>query len=89
MLLGDNALSNLLGQENWLESQALFSLKNQQEEGTVETVSSSSPAAHIMLSDLSSGLKAGQRFPLTVTFEKAGIVEIPVKVGKPAAMGPV
>ncbi|GEO42806.1 hypothetical protein SAE02_69540 [Skermanella aerolata] len=43
---------------------------------------------HIMLSELSSGLKVGQQFPLTVTFEKAGIVEIPVKVGKPAAMGP-
>jgi periplasmic copper chaperone A len=43
---------------------------------------------HIMLSDLNSGLKVGQQFPLTITFEKAGTVRIPIKVGKPAAMGP-
>jgi periplasmic copper chaperone A len=43
---------------------------------------------HIMLMDLKGGLKVGQQFPLTVTFEKAGKVEVPVKVGKPGALGP-
>jgi copper(I)-binding protein len=43
---------------------------------------------HIMLMDLKGGLKVGQQFPLIITFEKAGKVEVPVKVGKPGAMGP-
>jgi copper(I)-binding protein len=43
---------------------------------------------HIMLMDLNGGMKLGQQFPLTITFEKAGKVEVPVKVGKPGAMGP-
>jgi periplasmic copper chaperone A len=43
---------------------------------------------HIMLMDLKDGLKLGQQFPLTITFEKAGTVGVPVKVGKPGAMGP-
>lgn len=43
---------------------------------------------HIMLMALSSGLKVGQQFPLTITFERAGKVEVPVKIGKPGAMGP-
>ncbi|KAA0686107.1 MULTISPECIES: copper chaperone PCu(A)C [Azospirillum] len=43
---------------------------------------------HVMLMDLKGGLKPGQEFPLTVTFEKAGAVQVPVKVGKPGAMGP-
>jgi copper(I)-binding protein len=43
---------------------------------------------HIMLMDLKGGLKVGQQFPLTVTFEKAGKVEVPVTVGKPGALGP-
>ncbi|HEY0834218.1 MAG TPA: copper chaperone PCu(A)C [Azospirillum sp.] len=43
---------------------------------------------HVMLMDLEGGLKPGQEFPLTITFEKAGKVEVPVKVGKPGAMGP-
>lgn len=43
---------------------------------------------HIMLMDLVGALKPGQEFPLTVTFEKAGAVQVPVTVGKPGAMGP-
>ncbi|TWA72712.1 hypothetical protein FBZ82_102312 [Azospirillum brasilense] len=43
---------------------------------------------HIMLMDLAGALKPGQGFPLTVTFEKAGTVQVPVTVGKPGAMGP-
>jgi copper(I)-binding protein len=43
---------------------------------------------HIMLMELNSGLKVGQQFPLTITFEKAGTIEVPVKVGKPGAIGP-
>lgn len=42
----------------------------------------------VMLMDLKDGLKPGQEFPLTVTFEKGGTVQVPVKVGGPAAMGP-
>lgn len=43
---------------------------------------------HVMLMDLKSGLKPGQEFPLTVTFERSGAVQVPVKVGGPGAMGP-
>lgn len=43
---------------------------------------------HVMLMDLKGALKPGQEFPLTLTFEKAGTVQVPVKVGKPGAMGP-
>jgi copper(I)-binding protein len=43
---------------------------------------------HVMLMDLKGGLKPGQEFPLTVTFEKAGTVTVPVKVGRPGALGP-
>ncbi len=43
---------------------------------------------HVMLMDLQGALKPGQEFPLTLTFEKAGTVQVPVTVGKPGAMGP-
>jgi periplasmic copper chaperone A len=43
---------------------------------------------HIMLMDLKGGLKVGQEFPLTIAFEKAETVAVPVKVAKPGAMGP-
>jgi periplasmic copper chaperone A len=33
-------------------------------------------------------LKVSQEFPLTIAFEKAGTVAVPVKVAKPGAMGP-
>jgi copper(I)-binding protein len=35
---------------------------------------------HIMLLDLVSPLTSGQKFSLTLTFEKAGIIEVPVEV---------
>ena len=41
---------------------------------------------HIMLMQLKQPLKAGQTFPLTLTFAKAGKVEITVKVQKVGAM---
>jgi len=43
---------------------------------------------HIMLMDLKGGLKPGQSFPLTVTFERAGTLAVPVTVGRAGAMGP-
>lgn len=42
---------------------------------------------HIMLMNLKAPLKEGQSFPMTLTFEKAGKVEIMVKVQKAGAMG--
>jgi len=42
---------------------------------------------HVMLMHLKAPLKDGQTFPLTLTFEKAGKVDITVKVGKAGAMG--
>jgi len=42
---------------------------------------------HIMLFGLTAPLKEGQRFPLALTFEKAGKVDIMVTVEKPGAMG--
>lgn len=43
---------------------------------------------HVMLMDLKGGLKPGQSFVLTVTFERAGPVTVPVTVGRAGAMGP-
>jgi periplasmic copper chaperone A len=43
---------------------------------------------HIMLTDLKQPLVAGQSFPLTLTFEKAGPVETKVMIGGVGASGP-
>jgi periplasmic copper chaperone A len=43
---------------------------------------------HIMLMDLKQPLVAGQSFPLTLTFEKAGAVETKVMIGGVGASGP-
>ena len=44
---------------------------------------------HIMLIDLKKPLKAGDSFPLTLVFEKAGSREVTVSVERLGAMGPV
>lgn len=43
---------------------------------------------HIMLTGLKAPLAEGTRFPLTLTFEKAGSIEIQVKVQKQTDMAP-
>jgi len=43
---------------------------------------------HIMLVDLKAPLVAGQSFPLTLSFEKAGTVETSVAIGGVGASGP-
>jgi copper(I)-binding protein len=43
---------------------------------------------HVMLIDLNQKLKAGDRFPLVLTFEKAGPRVVTVKVEPLGAMGP-
>lgn len=43
---------------------------------------------HIMLMDLKQPLREHDGFPLTLTFERAGSVEVEVQVGKAGAMGP-
>jgi periplasmic copper chaperone A len=43
---------------------------------------------HIMLTGLEKPLRAGQTFPLTLTFDKAGTRTVDVAVEKPGAMGP-
>lgn len=45
-------------------------------------------AMHIMLLGLTQPLVAGQSFPLTLSFEKAGTREVTVSVQKVGAMGP-
>ena len=45
-------------------------------------------ALHVMLIDLHQKLKAGDSFPLTLTFEKAGPRVVAVKVERLGAMGP-
>jgi copper(I)-binding protein len=45
-------------------------------------------ALHVMLIDLHQKLKAGDSFPLTLTFQKAGTRDVTVKVEKLGAMGP-
>jgi copper(I)-binding protein len=42
---------------------------------------------HVMLMGLKAPLKEGQSFPLTLTFEKAGKLDVTVKVRKVGAMG--
>jgi copper(I)-binding protein len=44
---------------------------------------------HIMLFDLKQPLHEGDSFPLTLTFEKAGAVQVTVTVEKIGAMGPM
>jgi len=43
---------------------------------------------HVMLIDLKQPLKEGDSFPMSLTFEKAGIIQVTVTVEKPGAMGP-
>jgi copper(I)-binding protein len=43
---------------------------------------------HVMLIELNQKLKAGDSFPLTLTFEKAGSRDVTVKVERLGAMGP-
>jgi copper(I)-binding protein len=43
---------------------------------------------HIMLLGLTQGLAAGSSFPLTLTFEKAGSVQVDVPVQAMGSMGP-
>ena len=43
---------------------------------------------HIMLVGLKAPLRAGQSFPLTLTFAKAGPQTVTVMIGKVGAMGP-
>lgn len=43
---------------------------------------------HVMLMGLAAPLNAGDKFPLTLTFEKAGTVTLEVEVQAPAAAAP-
>lgn len=43
---------------------------------------------HVMLMDLKAPLKAGDRFPLTLTFEKAGTITVEITVEKLAGPAP-
>ncbi len=43
---------------------------------------------HVMLLGLRAPLKEGTTFPLTLTFEKAGSITVPVAVGRVTARGP-
>jgi copper(I)-binding protein len=43
---------------------------------------------HIMLMELAGPLKAGDRFPLTLVFEKAGSITVEVQVEKIAGPAP-
>jgi len=53
-----------------------------------ETVKLQPGGFHIMLLGLKQGLAAGSRFPLTLTFEKAGSVQVDVPVEAMGSMGP-
>lgn len=43
---------------------------------------------HVMLMDLKQPLKEGERFPLTLEFERAGTIEVMVSVERAGARGP-
>ena len=53
-----------------------------------QTVDLKPGAIHIMLIGLKQPLQAGESFPLTLEFEKAGTREVNAAVGKAGAMGP-
>ena len=42
---------------------------------------------HLMLIGLKAPLKVGESFPVTLTFEKAGAINVTVSVEKPGATG--
>lgn len=50
------------------------------------TVALEPSATHLMLLDLTRRLSEGDRFPLTLTFQRAGKIEVDVLVGKVGAM---
>jgi copper(I)-binding protein len=54
-----------------------------------KAVSLNPTGLHVWLADLDQPLKAGQTFPLTLQFEKAGKREVTVSVIAPAAMPPM
>ena len=43
---------------------------------------------HVMLMGLAAPLKQGESFPLVLTFERAGSIEVEVRTGPAGAMGP-
>jgi periplasmic copper chaperone A len=43
---------------------------------------------HVWFAGLKQPLRAGDSFPLTLSFEKAGSREVTVAIGKPGARGP-
>jgi copper(I)-binding protein len=53
-----------------------------------ETVALAPGGLHIMFMQLTQPLVEGSRIPLTLTFEKAGSVEVELSVESPAAKGP-
>lgn len=53
-----------------------------------KTVTLAPGGVHIMLMGLAKPLQAGQSFPLTLTFEKAGARTVDVEVAKVGAIGP-
>ena len=53
-----------------------------------ETVALEPGGLHLMFMDLHAPLVEGQSFPVTLTFEKAGPIEVQLEVGSPAAKGP-
>jgi copper(I)-binding protein len=54
-----------------------------------KAVSLNPTGLHVWLSDLKQPLKAGQTFPLSLQFEKAGKRQVTVSVIAPAAMPPM
>ena len=53
-----------------------------------QPVSFKPSSEHIMLMGLKQPLRAGESFPLTLDFEKAGRREVTVTIEKAGAMGP-
>lgn len=52
-----------------------------------QTVTLKPGGIHMMMMGLTQPLREGQTFPLTLTFEKAGAVEVTAHIGKVGAMG--
>ena len=53
-----------------------------------QTVKLAPGGYHLMMSDLKSPLKAGEKVPVTLNFEKAGSVTVTLEVERVGAQGP-
>jgi copper(I)-binding protein len=86
------AATPVAGEAELHESKSVFGIMQMRPLGPLDIAPGQSAelkpgANHVMLMGLKQPLKEGDSFPLTLSFEKAGDVEVTVKVERASAMG--